>query len=67
MPEGNVKRLNEKKGLGCIEKDGGENVFVHVSAFQTKEFRSFDEGHLVIFDCEKGQKGLSQQIKDHLV
>ncbi len=67
MPEENIKCLNEKKGFGCIEKDGGENVFVHVSAFQTREFRSFGGGHLVIFDCEKGQKGLSQQIKDHLV
>lgn len=59
MPEGNVKWFNEKKGFGFIEKDGGEDIFVHFSAIQTSGFRTLNEGQRVSFDCEKGQKGLS--------
>jgi cold shock protein len=59
MPEGNVKWFNEKKGFGFIEKDGGEDIFVHFSAIQTSGFRTLNEGQRVSFDCEKGQKGLA--------
>ena len=59
MPEGRVKWFNEKKGFGFIEKDDGEDIFVHFSAIQDSGFKTLSEGQRVSFDVEKGKKGLA--------
>jgi cold shock protein len=59
MSEGRVKWFNEKKGFGFIEKDDGEDVFVHFSAIQDSGFKTLTEGQRVSFDVEKGKKGLA--------
>lgn len=59
MPEGKVKWFNEKKGFGFIEKDDGEDIFVHFSAIQDSGFKTLTEGQRVSFDVEKGKKGLA--------
>jgi len=59
MTEGRVKWFNEKKGFGFIEKDDGEDVFVHFSAIQNSGFKTLTEGQRVSFDVEKGKKGLA--------
>ena len=55
---GTVKWFNDAKGFGFITTEGGEDVFVHFSAIQSKGFRSLAEGAAVEFDMVQGPKGL---------
>ncbi len=55
--EGNVKWFNETKGYGFIQKDDGEDVFVHYSSIQGDGFRTISEGQRVSFDVIEGEKG----------
>jgi CspA family cold shock protein len=55
---GTVKWFNAEKGFGFIEREGGDDVFVHFSAIQSQGYKSLDEGQRVEFDLEKGQRGL---------
>ncbi|MFS0781447.1 cold-shock protein [Bacillus sp. 1P06AnD] len=57
MEQGKVKWFNADKGFGFIEREGGEDVFVHFSAIQTDGFKTLDEGQSVSFDVEEGQRG----------
>jgi CspA family cold shock protein len=54
MPKGTVKFFNNSKGFGFIKpSDGGEDVFVHVSAL-AEEIRENDQ---VSYEVEQGKKG----------
>jgi CspA family cold shock protein len=55
---GTVKWFNAEKGFGFIEREGGDDVFVHFSAIQSQGYKSLDEGQSVEFEVEKGQRGL---------
>lgn len=54
---GTVKWFNNSKGYGFIEREGGDDVFVHYSAIQSEGFRTLDEGQSVEFTVEQGEKG----------
>ncbi|MFC4802038.1 cold-shock protein [Neobacillus sp. 114] len=57
MEQGKVKWFNGEKGFGFIEREGGEDVFVHFSAIQGEGYKTLEEGQAVTFDVEKGQRG----------
>jgi cold shock protein len=55
MKKGTVKFFNEAKGFGFIKEEGGQDIFVHVSAIK-EEIRENDE---VTFEVENGKRGLN--------
>lgn len=55
---GTVKWFNNGKGYGFIERESGDDVFVHYSSILGEGFRSLEEGQRVEFTVEQGQKGL---------
>ncbi len=59
--QGKVKWFNDKKGFGFIERQQGEDVFVHFSAIQSDGFRSLKEGQDVEFAVASGPKGLKAE------
>lgn len=55
--QGKVKWFNAEKGFGFIERENGDDVFVHFSAIQTDGYKSLDEGQEVEFDIVEGARG----------
>jgi len=58
MQQGTVKWFNDAKGYGFISQDTGEDVFVHYSSIEMDGFRTLSKGESVVFEVEKGPKGL---------
>ena len=54
---GTVKWFNDDKGFGFIEREGGEDVFVHFSSIRGDGFKSLRDGQEVEFILGEGQKG----------
>ena len=57
MERGRVKWFNAEKGFGFIERDNGNDVFVHFSAITMDGFKTLEEGSEVEFDVVEGAKG----------
>jgi CspA family cold shock protein len=55
---GIVKWFNDGKGYGFIEREGGDDVFVHYSEITGDGFKSLAEGQKVEFTVADGDKGL---------
>ncbi len=55
--EGKVKWFNETKGYGFIQRDDGQDFFVHYTAIQGNGFRTLSEGQRVSFDVVESEKG----------
>jgi CspA family cold shock protein len=58
LMQGKVKWFNKEKGYGFIEREDGDDVFVHFSAIQQEGFKTLQEGELVEFEIVEGPKGL---------
>ncbi|MEC3875844.1 cold-shock protein [Chryseobacterium salviniae] len=57
MQTGTVKFFNEAKGFGFISpSEGGNDIFVHSSGLNTRSIRENDQ---VVFDVQKGDRGLN--------
>jgi len=53
---GTVKWFNVTKGFGFIVPDnGGEDVFVHVSAVEQAGMRTLDEGQKLEFELQENR------------
>lgn len=57
MEHGKVKWFNSEKGFGFIQRENGDDVFVHFSAIQGEGFKTLDDGQEVTFHVENGQRG----------
>jgi CspA family cold shock protein len=55
--QGVVKWFNASKGYGFIQRQSGEDVFVHFSAIQMEGYKTLNEGQMVEFEVKQGPKG----------
>src|SRR5437667_10240390 len=56
--QGTVKWFNASKGFGFIQRQSGEDIFVHFSAIVADGYKSLNDGQAVEFGVTKGPKGL---------
>jgi CspA family cold shock protein len=57
LAQGTVKWFSNEKGYGFIEREGGDDVFVHFSAIAMEGYKSLTEGQRVEFEVVQGPKG----------
>ncbi|KTW20556.1 MULTISPECIES: cold-shock protein [Staphylococcus] len=57
MNNGTVKWFNAEKGFGFIERENGNDLFVHFSGIAAEGYKSLEEGQNVEFDITEGQRG----------
>ncbi len=58
MAQGTVKWFSNEKGYGFIEREEGDDVFVHFSAINMDGYKTLTEGQRVEFEIVQGDKGL---------
>ena len=58
MEQGTVKWFKGAKGYGSIQVEGGEDVFAHDSAIQTRGFKNPAEGNKMELEVTTGPKEL---------
>jgi cold shock protein len=57
MTQGTVKWFNSQKGFGFIQPDdGGNDVFVHISAVERAGMAGLNEGQKVAFEIVANRK-----------
>ena len=59
--QGIVKWCNDSKVFGFIQRNSGEDIFVHFRAIQGDGYRSLKDGEKVEFSVVEGQKGLQAE------
>lgn len=56
MATGTVKWFNPTKGFGFIQpSEGGDDVFVHISAVERAGLRDLNDGQKVSYDLEESR------------
>lgn len=56
MPAGEIKFYNSDKGFGFIKQDEGDDLFFHVSSFDT-EPEDITMGQRVVYEIGEGRRG----------
>lgn len=59
--KGKVKWFNGSKGFGFIERDEGDDVFVHYRAISGDGYRTLEDGQDVEFEIVETPKGLQAE------
>jgi len=59
--QGTVKWFNAAKGYGFIQRQSGEDVFVHFWAIEAEGYKTLNEGQAVEFEVKQGPKGLQAE------
>jgi len=54
---GAVKWFNDAKGFGFIEREGGDDVFVHFRSIRGEGYRTLKQGARVEFTISQTEKG----------
>ena len=58
---GTVKWFNDAKGYGFIERETGDDVFVHYKSIRGEGFRTLKQGTRVEFDISETDKGFQAE------
>ena len=58
---GTVKWFNDSKGFGFIERENGDDVFVHYRSIIGEGFRSLKQGSRVEFTVTQSEKGFQAE------
>lgn len=58
---GTVKWFDARKGYGFIERDGADDVFVHINDMADPTARPLQDGERVTFIVGQGRKGPAAQ------
>ncbi len=58
MAQGTVKWFSNEKGYGFIEREDGDDLFVHFSEIEMEGYKTLVQGQRVEFEITQGDKGL---------
>jgi CspA family cold shock protein len=58
LAQGTVKWFSNEKGYGFIEREDGDDLFVHFSEINIDGYRTLAQGQKVEFEITQGDKGL---------
>lgn len=61
---GTVKWFDNAKGYGFIQRENGDDVFVHFRAIRGDGYKALQDGQRVEFGVVEGQKGLQAEDVD---